>query len=683
VCYPSQDLKRKLLIGCLLGLAAATLAAVIALLPFVETVEMKTYDLRVRATSDPTLARKDIVLVGIDDTSIGRLEPLVGRWPWPRVIHASLIDYLARAPARVVAYDVLFTERDRRSGFAMGDQTLTGEESDRALADSVAQAGNVVMLTDVTFGGLEKGPAPIVPATVPKPPYGLDESFEERPVIVPPYAELASASRALGHNYFVLDEDGPLRRTVPFVRVGDRFVPSLNLAAGLIAAGVSPEQTRVDGADLRLGDRRMPLVAMNVPGFAGQAGQTHRSRRFLIRFTGPALLEDGKTPTYRTYSFYDLFYSEQQLLAGERPFIDPSVFRDKIVIVGTTAAGLHDIFSVPLGSTGKMAGNQIHANVIDDVLSSRFIRRLGWGAVAGATVGCGLTVALVSVFSGAWATVFTALATAALLGWGSVMLFDRGLWLGVVQPAGALGLAVFGGVAYQYFVEGQEKRKVKRLFSRYVAPDVYSQLLADPTRARLGGQRREMSVLFSDIRGFTTVSERGQPEEIVAQLNEYFSRMVAVLFEHRGTLDKFVGDMVMALFGAPVDDEWHADHAVAAALDMLRELKELNRRWTAEGRPTLEIGIGINSGPMIAGNIGSEAIMSYTVIGDAVNLGSRLESLNKQYGTRIIISEHTRRRLRNSYDVHPLGEVVVKGKSQAVAIFEVRTDPGISPTTGA
>jgi adenylate cyclase len=289
---------------------------------------------------------------------------------------------------------------------------------------------------------------------------------------------------------------------------------------------------------------------------------------------------------------------------------------------------------------------------------------------------------LMSVFSGAWATVFTALTIAALLGWGSVMLFDRGLWLGVVQPAGALGLAAFGGVAYQYFVEGQEKRKVKRLFSRYVAPDVYSQLMADPTRARLGGQRREMSVLFSDIRGFTTVSERGQPEEIVAQLNEYFSRMVAVLFAHRGTLDKFVGDMVMALFGAPVDDEWHADHAVAAALDMLRELQELNRRWTAEGRPTLEIGIGINSGDMVAGNIGSETIMSYTVIGDAVNLGSRLESLNKQFGTRIIISEHTRRRLRNRYDVHPLGEVVVKGKSQAVAIFEVRTDPGTGPVTG-
>src|SRR5207302_1701624 len=158
-----------------------------------------------------------------------------------------------------------------------------------------------------------------------------------------------------------------------------------------------------------------------------------------------------------------------------------------------------------------------------------------------------------------------------------------------------------------------------------------------PELAELGGRRREMSVLFSDIRGFTTVTENGEAEDIVAQLNEYFSTMVDVVFRHGGTVDKFVGDMVMALFGAPLDDANHAEHAVDAALEMIDELLKLNEKWTAEGRPSLDIGIGINTGPMIAGNIGSEAIMSYTVIGDAVNLGSRLESLNKQYSTRIII----------------------------------------------
>jgi adenylate cyclase len=242
----------------------------------------------------------------------------------------------------------------------------------------------------------------------------------------------------------------------------------------------------------------------------------------------------------------------------------------------------------------------------------------------------------------------------------------------LVAPLMAIGLAFVGELGWQYFVEGREKRQVKRLFSRYVPKNVYEQLLADPTRAALGGRRRHMTVLFSDVRGFTAMSEKATPEEVVGQLNEYFSRMVRVLFEHQGTLDKFVGDMVMGLFGAPLDDPDHAEHAVQTALAMSRALDDLNQEWAATGKPQLDIGVGISTGEMVAGNIGSEAIMSYTVIGDTVNLGARLESLNKEYGTRIIISEATRAELKGRYNVCPLGEVTVKGKSRAVAIFEVR-----------
>ena len=180
-----------------------------------------------------------------------------------------------------------------------------------------------------------------------------------------------------------------------------------------------------------------------------------------------------------------------------------------------------------------------------------------------------------------------------------------------------------------------------------------------------------MTVLFSDIRGFTSITEKGEPEELVGQLNEYFTRMVDIVFRNHGTVDKFVGDMVMALFGAPVDDVEHAEHAVAAAVEMVRELGVLNDAWASQGRARLDIGIGINSGDMIAGNIGSSSIMSYTVIGDNVNLGSRLESLNKDYRTRIIISDATRSQLTGAYEIRPLGDVVVKGKTRAVAIFEV------------
>jgi adenylate cyclase len=264
-------------------------------------------------------------------------------------------------------------------------------------------------------------------------------------------------------------------------------------------------------------------------------------------------------------------------------------------------------------------------------------------------------------------------ASIAAAGWMALAVFvlRSGTWLNTVQPLLAIALALFAGTAYRYFVEDYQKRVVKRLFGRYVSKDVFEQLMAHPDRAELGGKRREMSVLFSDIRGFTTMTEKGDAEALVAQLNEYFSRMVDIVFRNKGTVDKFVGDMVMALYGAPVDDPHHAEHAVATAIEMVRDLAELNRSWGARGLPQLDIGIGINSGDMIAGNIGSSSIMSYTVIGDNVNLGSRLESLNKDFRSRIIISDASRTRLTGNYDLRPLGDVVVKGKTRPVAIFEV------------
>lgn len=650
----------------LLGLVAAALAALVGSLPLLRTLELKTYDLRMRIVTDPAEARQDIVLVDISEDSIRRLEPVVGRWPWPRLVHADLIDFLARGPARLVAYDVTFGDRDRRSGFPVGDSTWTGAESDQAFADAVARAGNVILAGDATFGGVAGETAP--PPSPREAPYLLDDSFEERPVWEPPYEELAASALALGHNLFVFDEDGPVRRAVPFVRFGDRAVPLLGAAVAIEASGVGPADVRLEGEALVLGGRRMPLLRSDVPA---PGGGVRSSQRSLIRFPGPALLEDGQTTTYRTYSFYELFYSEQQLLAGEAPLIEPESLRDALVFVGSTAAGLNDVFTVPFGSAGVMSGAQVHASLADNILSDRFLRPLGTSSTVVTVVVLGVAVGLAAVLVNAWWTAVLAGGLAAFIGWLGFFLFGRGLWVELTMPALVIAVATFNGVAYQYFVEGREKRKVKRLFSRYVAPDIYAQLLAHPESARLGGERREMSVLFSDIRGFTTVSERGRPEDIVAQLNEYFTAMVDVLFAHGGTIDKFVGDMVMALFGAPVEDPHHADHAVAAAVAMLDELRVLNARWASEGRPELDIGIGVNTGDMVVGNIGSSSIMSYTVIGDQVNLGSRLESLNKEYGTRIIISGSTLDRLSGRYDVRPLGDVVVKGKTRAVAIFEV------------
>lgn len=628
-----------------LPLAAAVLAGLLGLLDFTERIELQTYDLRVQATARPSAPSNDIVLIAIDNESLRRMEPLVGRWPWPRLVHATVIDYLAAAGAKVIGYDVLFAERDARK-FMVGDTEWTGDESDAALVESTKKAGNVVHAAEASSVELidpsralqENLEAPALNVMLPP-----TDCVEPRPRITPPFPALAAVARGVGHTLIPLDANGAVRRLPPIVKVGERAFPSVS-AATVMASGFKPV----------LAPRLDETAHCNV----------------MIPWRGPAENPNGQ-PTFTSYSFYDVFYAQQQLMEGQKPAVDPALFKNRIVIVGATAEGLNEAFTTSF-ARGEINGPEVHANMVDAFLAHRMLTRAPAWVTMGWVVGAVATVGVAGAFLNAWLTGGVAALFAALLVWQSVSLFARGTWISVVIPLLALVLAFVGDLAWKYFVEGREKRQVKKLFSRYVSRDVYDQLVANPSLAALGGSRRHMTVLFSDIRGFTTMSEKGTPEEVVAQLNQLFSRMVAVVFEHRGTVDKFVGDMIMALYGAPLDDQQHAEHAVQTALSMIRTLQEMNREWAASGKPTLDIGIGINTGDMVAGNIGSESIMSYTVIGDAVNLGARLESLNKDYGTRIIISDSTRERLTGQYDIRPLGEVIVKGKSQPVAIFEVR-----------
>ncbi len=657
---------RKLIAGLLLGLGSAGLVLLLGWSGVLDVQELKTYDWRVRRAASTPTVHPDIVIVEINDTSLRDFAPLLGRWPWPRMALGMMIDFLNRAPAKAVAVDLTILEPDTRSGFDVGGAQSSGKASDDHLVASVAKAGNVIMAVDAVYLGTAGGEQAKLSDDWSVPPFRLGPSIEERPMITPPFGGLRQAAAGLGHNLFFLDADGPIRRVPPFIRVGQRYVPSLGVAAAILATGMRPDEVTLEGLTIRLRDSRLPLVPTRVPNW-DDATKQHDQQTMLVNYRAPEFV--NRERAYKSYEARDVIASEDQLGQNLTPKLDPGVFKDKIVFVGLTASGLVDILNTPFGDV--MPGVQVHATMADNVLSNRFIRPApGWTHIA-ASLSLAIVVALMAT-----TLAYSAAAIGGVLAiggwtWFCLFVFRDGQWLNMVQPLLSCALALFAGTAYQYFVEGAEKRVVKKLFGRYVSKDVYQQLIANPELAELGGKRRDMTVLFSDIRGFTTVTEKGDPEELVAQLNEYFSRMVAIVFRNEGTVDKFVGDMVMALFGAPLDDRAHAEHAVATAVEMVRELGELNRKWAAEGRVQLDIGVGVNSGGMIAGNIGSSSIMSYTVIGDNVNLGSRLESLNKDKGSRIIISDATRSLLTGQYEIRPLGDVVVKGKTRPVAIFEV------------
>ncbi len=654
------DLRRwkKPLACLLLAILSVTAVSLLVRLGFFQTLELRTLDYRFRNLGSSSRARSDIVLVEIDEFTIKSLEPIFGRWPWPRDAHAALVDFLARGPARLVVFDVGFTEPD-----------TVRPEADEELARATRDAGNVI---HAAFLGLQDLGASrdqslarhSLPGCLPYIPRFVGLSL--------PIPGLSENARGVGHVAMTLDSDGPWRRSLPLACYHDRLVPSLPLSAALAVQKLQVSDVRVDGTRLLAGSIRAPLDTYG---------------RLPIWFNGPP-------GSYRSYSYAHLFYSELQISEGTKPGVDPQQFRDRIVIVGATAAALHDLFTTPYsgaaaesgkgGGLGKMMGAEVHANILDNLLSNRYLRPIPdwatWLLVSAVSLGLLAAIFYLRVLLSVAASLAVLPLYLVVVQWS----FRGSIQLPVVPFALGALLSMILGFGYQYWIEGAEKRRIKQMFSRYVSKDVYQELLSNPKAAELGGTRRLATVLFSDLRGFTTLSESRSPEMMIAQLNEYFSEMVEIVFAHRGTVDKFVGDMIMAIFNAPLPDPLHADRAVQCAVAMQRRLVGMNQEWKALGKPELHCGVGINSGDMIVGNVGSESIRSYTVIGDSVNLGARLESLCKEYKTDIIISQNTRSLLNGDYSLVELGEVKVKGKEQAVRILSVDwTEKGVESVPAA
>jgi adenylate cyclase len=319
-----------------------------------------------------------------------------------------------------------------------------------------------------------------------------------------------------------------------------------------------------------------------------------------------------------------------------------------------------------------MAGIEKHASVVDNILRGDFLRRTETSVVTLVFFFAVLLgVLLPRLGAGAGAALFLAL-LGGYLGAVYYLFVAKGIWFNLVYPSFALFFGYTSQTAYRFFMEERRAREIRTMFSSYVSKRIVDELIRDPSKAKLGGDRKEITVLFSDIRGFTSFSEKLQPEEVVSLLNEYLGAMTEIVFEYEGTLDKFVGDAIMALWGAPVGQPDHAERACKCALAMIAKLKELQTKWAAEGKHVIDIGVGINTGDMVVGNMGAPGKkMDYTVIGDNVNLGARLEGLTRKYNNHIIISEYTFAKVKDIVQATELDSVTVKGKEKPVVVYDL------------
>ncbi len=566
------------------------------------------FRLRAEQVGDPRL-----VFIDIKEDSLKSL----GRWPFDRKYHAFLIEALTEAQASAIVFDILFSEES---------------PSDMELIVATKKAGSVFY--PVAF----------------KLPKGRRSNEFDAPLI----KELREVCAGYGHINIIPDIDGKMRRVPLFIRYNDEYVPHLSLSVALRELDIPLKEVRKEKHSIKLGEK------INIP--------VDEQRFCLINYLAPW----GRA--FKHYSYSDVVRSYYQIKKEHPPLLDLSLFKDKICFIGLTATGTHDLRSTPLEKNYAMVG--IHANLVNSFLQNKFLRCLGkW---SNSLLGILLILAVLYIVNLKKYPIVVnfCLYIGLVLIWiifVALAFVFFGIWIKLVFPL-ALSLFLYLGITgYKFIIEEKEKRWIRKAFSHYVSGEIMEEILKDPAKLRLGGERRIITVLFSDIRGFTTYSEKRKPEETVNILNEYLDAMTKVIFKNKGTLDKYVGDEIMALFGAPAHEspEICAQRALRTACEMMDVLKQLQEKWVNEGKAPLDIGIGVNTGEMVVGNMGSTLVMDYTVIGDAVNLGARVEALTRQFNNHIIITEFTYAYVKDIIEAKPLESIKVKGKDIPVMIYEV------------
>jgi len=627
---------------------------------FVTRLDNIIYDARLAMTMPPERERR-IVILDIDEKSLGE----IGHWPWSRDLMATLLDKLfERQGVALVAFDVVWAERDPSSGIEALDRLAQRELKSSADFRSAYARLRPSLDFDRRFAAAMKG-RPVVLAyyfnsdehavranAIPKPvlPRG---AFAGRDVEFPLWkgytgnlpAYLESSAGA-GHINPWADVDGVLRRVPLIVEFQGEYYEALSLAVFRTLLGKS------------LGSA--PVIE---PGFKDRGLESLKVGPFEI----PVDSNAAALVPYRGRRFSFPYVPLADVLKDR---IAPGTLKDKIVLVGATAPALEDLRSTPVDNV--LPGVELHANMIAGMLDQQFKRRPWYtqGAEIVMLLAGGVALALlIPMLSALWASVTVAVGTAAIIAF-NVAAWQMG---DLVLPLASSLLMVAAlytvNMAYGYFVESRSKRLIARRFREYVPPEVVAKMERNP--AQYDAPRdAELTILFADVRGFTGISESLAPGALREYINEYLTTMSEIVrARHRGTLDKYIGDAIMAFWGAPMPDPQHARNAVLAALDMQRACAGLNERFAARGWPTLAIGVGINTGMVRVGDMGSKLRRAYTAMGDAVNVASRLESRTKYYGVPILVGERTSGAI---VDVvfREVDRVKVKGKEQAITVYE-------------
>lgn len=634
-------------------------------LNFVDQLSAILYDYRLQLTMPRTVDDR-IVILDIDEKSLKE----EGRWPWSRDRLALLMDKLFdKYGVAVVGFDVVFAEKDESSGLKVlqkiGQEQFKGNaqfqaaltqirpqlEYDRLFADKIKNR-NVVLGYYLTSQGSTH-----ISGALPEPAFPAG-TFRGRPIDFTTWdgyganlPELQQAAASAGHFNPIVDFDGEVRRVPMLAEFGGAYYESLSLAMVRALLG----------------------KAELLPGFAEGEAKGYGGLEWLELDTAGGRLKipvdvdvsalvpyRGRQGSFRYISIADVLHDRVEI----------SQLRDKIVLVGTTAPGLLDMRATPVAEV--YPGVEIHANMISGILDQNLKERpaymIGAEVVWLLLIGAALSF-LLPQLSPVKAILVSAFMFAITLGLSLLVWHHGNLLLTVANSVVMIALLFALDMSYGYFVESRTKRQITGLFGQYVPSELVEEMAEHPESVSMEGESREMTILFSDVRGFTTISEGLDPKELTLLMNEFLTPLSRVVYKYRGTIDKYMGDCIMAFWGAPLPDAAHARHAILAGIEMQATLKALQPHFKERGWPEIHVGVGINTGRVSVGNMGSEVRVAYTVMGDAVNLASRLEGITKQYGVGIIVGENTRNTVTD-FTYRELDHVRVKGKDKPVAIYE-------------